>query len=222
MNEEDQELDTLPYDLLKAGRKLTFSLVNLFPNFSYTVVNALERSDFDALYQAQTQHQPQQLGENATKDFILRYVFDIDPTLIKQTSDLLLILLRRHSNNKTIPTILNERFIQILRERKLFSNLPLETIIPDSQTFFTFLQQNWINFLKHKLTKPQQVSEATGNYTNSTNLPFDNEEIRFYLNQLFIKGHLQPIDLKELGITTANLQLNPWIKIGLCLTEITR
>ena len=107
LNEEEQELDTLPYDLLKAGRKLTFSLVNLFPNFSYTVVNALERSDFDALYQAQTQHKPQQLGENATKDFILRYIFDIDPNLIKQTSDLLLILLRRHSNNKKIPTILN-------------------------------------------------------------------------------------------------------------------
>jgi len=65
------------------------------------------------------------------------------------------------------------------------------------------------------LTQPQQVSEATGNYINSTNLPFDNEEIIFYLNQLFIKGHLQPIALEELGITTANLQLNPWIKIGL-------
>lgn len=215
LNEEDQELDTLPYDLLKAGRKLTFSLVNLFPNLSYTVVNALERSDFDALYQAQTQHKPQQLGENATKDFILRYVFDIDPNLIKQISDLLLILLRRHSNNKTIPTILDEHFIQILRQRKLFSNLPLETIIPDSQAFFTFLQQNWVNFIKQKLTKPQQVSEATGNYTNSTNLPFDNEEIRFYINHLFLKGHLQPIALNELGITTANLQLNPWIKIGL-------
>lgn len=215
LNEDDQELDTLPYDLLKAGRKLTFSLVNLFPNLSYTVINALERSDFDALYQAQTQHKPQQLGENATKDFILRYVFDIDPNLIKQISDLLLILLRRHSNNKKIPTILNERFIQLLRERKLFSNLPLETIIPDSQAFFTFLQQNWVNFIKQKLTKPQQVSEATGNYTNSTNLPFDNEEIRFYINHLFLKGHLQPIALNELGITTANLQLNPWIKIGL-------
>lgn len=215
LNEEDRELDTLPYDLLKAGRKLTFSLVNLFPNLSYTVVNALERSDFDALYQAQRQHKPQQLGENATKDFILRYLFDIDPNLIKQTSDLLLILLRRHSNNKTIPTILNERFIQLLRERKLFSNLPLETIISDSQAFFTFLQQNWVNFLKHQLTKPQQVSEATGNYTNSPNLPFDNEEIRFYLNHLFLKRHLQPIALNELGITTANLQLNPWIKIGL-------
>jgi hypothetical protein len=215
LNEEDRELDTLPYDLLKAGRKLTFSLVNLFPNLSYTVVNTLERSDFDALYQAQRQHKPQQLGENATKDFILRYVFDIDPNLIKQTSDLLLILLRRHSNNKKIPIILNERFIQILRERKLFSNLPLETIIPDSQAFFSFLQQNWLHFIKQKLTKSQQVSEATGNYTNSTNLPFDNEEIHFYLNHLFLEGHLQPIALNELGITTANLQLNPWIKIGL-------
>ena len=48
----------LPYDLLQAGRYLSFSLRDLFPNLSYPLVNALDRSDFDALYQAQAQYNP--------------------------------------------------------------------------------------------------------------------------------------------------------------------
>jgi PglZ domain len=212
---ETQELQKLPYDLLKTQRKLTFSLGNLFPNLSYTVVNALDRSDFDALDQAQIQHNPQELGENATKDFVLRYVFKIDPDFIKQTSDLLLILLRRHSCNQQIPTTLDERLIQILRERKLFSKFPLETIISDRQAFYIFLQQNWINFVTQKLTKSPQVSEATGTYTTFTDIPFDNEDIRIYINNLFLEGYLQPINADELGIIPTNLQLNPWMKMGL-------
>lgn len=210
---ETQELQRLPYDLLKTKRKLTFSLGNLFPNLSYTVVNALDRSDFDALYQAQIQHNPQELGENATKNFVLRHVFEIDPDLIKQTSDLLLILLRRHSRNQHVPTILDERLIKMLRERKLFSTFPLE-IIPDRQAFFTFLQQNWLSSVT-QLAKSPQVSEATGTYTTSTNLPFDNEDICLYINNLFLKGYLQPINADELGITNTNLQFNPWMKVGL-------
>ena len=71
-----QTLDTfaLPYDLLQAGRQLTFTLGHLFPNLSAPVVAALGRSEFDALFRAQQQHHPGKLGDNATKDFILRYV----------------------------------------------------------------------------------------------------------------------------------------------------
>jgi len=67
---EAADLRTLPYDLLQAGRHLTFTLGDLFPNLSAPVVAALHRGDFDALFGAQHQHHPGQLGDNATKDFI--------------------------------------------------------------------------------------------------------------------------------------------------------
>ncbi len=85
---QSHELRSLPYDLLQAGRQLSFSLRDLFPNLSYPIVNALDCSDLDALYQAQTQYSPEQLGDNATKDFLLRHVFDIAPELIKQARQL--------------------------------------------------------------------------------------------------------------------------------------
>ena len=88
-----EELDTLPYDLLERGRRLHFSLGELFPNLSYPVLAALDRADIDALYQAQRQYKPGNLGDNATKEFVLRHVFEIAPELIKKPSDLLRALL---------------------------------------------------------------------------------------------------------------------------------
>jgi hypothetical protein len=52
-------------------------------------VAALDRGDLESLlYQAQLQHNPERLGDNATKEFVLRHVFEIAPELIKQASDL--------------------------------------------------------------------------------------------------------------------------------------
>lgn len=215
VNKDTQELRLLPYDLVEAGRQLAFSIGSLFPHLSYSVVNSLDRSNFDALYQAQTQHKPEQLGENATKDFILRYVYNIDPDLIQQTSDLLLILLRWHYRGQRLPKILCDRFIQTLRDRQLFSTLPLETIICDRQAFFAFLQQAWPEFVRQHLVKSSQVSEATGTYATVTKLPFDNQDIRIYINHLFLEGYLQPIDADKLKITTTSLKSNSWIKVGL-------
>src|SRR5213593_4143054 len=47
------DLGSLPYDLLQAGRKLSFNLGDLFPNLSYPVVASLDRSDLEPLYRAQ-------------------------------------------------------------------------------------------------------------------------------------------------------------------------
>jgi len=45
-----RDLDALPYDLLQAGRKLSFNLGDLFPNLSYPVVAALDLTCLDALF----------------------------------------------------------------------------------------------------------------------------------------------------------------------------
>ena len=89
-------------------------------------------SDLDALFEAQAKHVPGQLGDNATKEFGPRHVFEIVPELIKQPSDLLRVSLHRHYRGMRIPAILDERFIQVLRQNGLFEDWPLETIIPDA------------------------------------------------------------------------------------------
>jgi hypothetical protein len=143
-----EELDTLPYDLLETGRRLHFSLGELFPNLSYPVLAGLDRADLDVLYQAQRQYKPGHLGDNATKEFVLRHVFEIAPELIKKPADLLRALLRRHHGGRHVPGQLDDRFIEILRQHGIFQEWPLEAIVPDREAFLQFLQERWPIFLE--------------------------------------------------------------------------
>lgn len=219
LNAEADKLRSLPYDVLRVGRQLSFSLNELFPNLSYPVVKTLERSHLDALYRAQTQYKPGRLRESATQDFILRHVFQIAPEFINQTSDLLLALLRRHYRNQRVPAILDERFIQLLRECDTFQDWPLKTIISDRQAFFTFLQEHWPIFVRRQLSKSKLAAEATGTYVTPTqaNLPFDSEDVRGYINHLFIEGYLQPVSVDNLEVASLKLGANEWLRVGLLL-----
>lgn len=123
----------VPFDLFQAGRKLSFNLGDIFPNLSYPVVAALDRGDLDALYEAQSKHAPGQLGDNATKEFVLRHLFGIAPELIKQPADLLRVLLRRHYLGQRIPQALDDRFIKLLRQSYHFDDWPLERLAADRE-----------------------------------------------------------------------------------------
>jgi len=76
--------------------RLSFNLGEIFPKLSYPIVTALDRGDLDTLFEAQKRHAPGLLGDNATKEFVLRHVFEIAPELIRNPSELLRALLRRH------------------------------------------------------------------------------------------------------------------------------
>ncbi|MDM8522964.1 BREX-3 system phosphatase PglZ [Desulfococcaceae bacterium HSG8] len=209
-------LDYLPYDLLQAGRRLSFNLGDLFPNLSYPVVDALDRGNLDALFRAQIRHTPGNMGDNATKEFALRHVFEIAPELIKQPSDLLRVLLRRHYRDQRIPAALDQHFIQVLRQNGRFEEWPLDKIIPDREAFFAFLQERWPVFLDHVAAQgqPKTMSEdksAYGlQYSGPSDLPFDHDDVRVYMDNLFIEGLLHSVSHDNAGDLTST-----WIGFGI-------
>ena len=208
------DLSSLPFDLLQAGRRLSFSLGDIFPDLSYPVVTALDRGDLDALYAAQKRHAPGHLGDNATKEFVLWHVFEIASELIKQPSDLLRVLLRRHYRSQRIPGILDQRFIQLLRQNKTFDDWPLETLVPDREAFFAFLQERWPAFLDHMAGKKESVvQEDKKPYGFAIDgplaLPFDHPDIRVYVDNLFVEGLLHSVS-HEHADTLARI----WVSIG--------
>lgn len=212
-----QDLNYLPYDLLQAGRKLYFALGDLFPNLSPPVVSALQKNDLDALYQAQSTYNPERLGDNATKDFILRHVFEIAPEQIRQPSDLLRVLLRLHYRKRHIPGILNDRFIHILRQNRNFEDWPLERIVPDRDDFYAFLQERWPIFVNHiAITQEDFVHEPDTAYNlkfpGPSDIPFDHDDVRIYIDNLFIDGILQPVTYKETKVLA-----NKWVAVGIHL-----
>lgn len=192
------DLSSLPYDLLCVGRKLSFNLGELFPNLSYPVIESLDRNNLDALYQTQMRYKPEKLGDNATKDFILRHVFEIAPELIKQPPDLLRVLLRLHYRGQGIPSIMDERFIYILRQNKYFDAWPLERVVSDREAFFEFLQERWPIFLEGLTPGETEIVSEKGltdnlKYPGPTDIPFDHDDIRIYIDNLFLEGMLHPV-----------------------------
>ena len=213
------DLGCLPYDLLQAGRRLSFSLGEIFPNLSYPIVTALDRRDLEVLYEAQKRHAPDVLGDNATKKFVLRHVFEIVPESIRKPSDLLRVLLRRHYREQRIPALLDERFVQVLRQYDGFDDWPLETIIPDRLAFFTFLQERWPIFLD-RLAKQDSsgVHEEKKTYgfefSGPLDLPFDHDDVRVYIDNLFLEGFLEAVPHKQ-----AESLSKSWLTIGIRTDE---
>ncbi len=217
VHEEAANLRLLPYDISQTDRKLSFSLGDLFPNLSYSVIKSLDRGDLEPLHRAYLQYAPGKLGDNATKDFLLTRVFDLDTEFIRQPSDLLRVLLRRHYRDQPIPKILDQHFIQILHQYGRFEDWPLEAIIQDRETFFSFLQERWPIFLEHITTNKDLIVRESPTiyalkYSGPADIPFDHEDVRVYVDTLFLDGLLQPV-----AYTQANKPSEQWITVGIRL-----
>lgn len=210
---QDAELESLPYDLLKAGRKLSFNLGDLFPNLSYPVIEKLDRSLLDSLFEAQRKSPPDRMGDNATKDFILRYVFGIAAELIANEVELLRALLRLHYGKLQIPLMLAERLIQVLKGHDEFTAWPLSEIVPDDEAFFAFLQERWPLFLS-RLGSADQVQEDSLEYDltypGPDRLPFDHQDIKVYIDNLFLEGKLTPVEATDIEVDAGS-----WVRSGI-------
>nr|WP_221175191.1 BREX-3 system phosphatase PglZ [Akkermansia muciniphila] len=210
---QNTELDSLPYDLLGAGRKLSFNMGDLFPNMSYPVIEQLDRSLLDSLFEAQCKSLPDRMGDNATKDYILRHVFGIAAELIVNDVELLRTLLRLHYGNLQLPLMLSERLIHVLKDHQGFKDWPLSEIIPDAEAFFYFLQERWPLFISRQ-GKGNLVQEETSGYglkyPGLECLPFDHQDIKVYIDNLFLEGKLTPIEVQDFEVDA-----NSWIRSGI-------
>jgi hypothetical protein len=191
------DLKHIPHDLLDeargSGRVLSFGLVHLFPSLAPDVLAELDPQHFDALAHALDQANPGSLGTNATRDFVLRHVFEIAPELIKQPADLLRVLLRRHYRAQVFPESLDARFIEVLSQNPKWRSWPLERIVPNRAAFLTFLGERWPGFLLAKGLHAAPGCEQSGpSIAGPADLPFDHDDVRVYVDNLFIEGLLEP------------------------------
>lgn len=208
------DLRSLPYDLLQAGRQLSFNLGELFPNLTYPVIDALDRSDLDDLYKAQRREKPDRpLGDRLSRGFVLRHVFGVAPETIQQESDLIRFLLRRHYRGLRIPPVLDSYLVQLLRQNSLFSEWPLEQIVGDREAFFGFLQERWPIFLDRQAVGADAVCEPVDIYgmefRGPSEIPFDHHDVRVYIDNLFLEGVLQPVSHPR-----ADKLADSWVIVG--------
>lgn len=217
----NDELETLPYDLLQAGRKLFFSLGEIFPNLSYPVVEKLNRNLLDDLFIAQEKINPDRMGDNATKEFILRHVYRIAEDLITSDVELLRTLLRLHYDNDSLPEILSDWLIQQLKRQKTFQNWPLEEIVSDSKAFYDFLQERWPTFLSlfggTENNSSKDSKHEVFRYKGPDVLPFENNDIRVYIDNLFVEGKMSPVEMPGLKVDKKS-----WVTCGLVSSDAAK
>jgi hypothetical protein len=179
----EQQLNKLPFDLLKAGRPLTFALHQLFTKLNYPVIAGLNRAYLDAVDDAYEKHDGDQLTERETKDFVLMECFSIVPKLIKIPVDLLKVLLSLHSRNVRLPDFLVAYLLESLTKDPTFAEWPLPDILPNRERFLRFLQDEWKVFLA-----------AQNDPSQRCRVPFSHEDVQAYIDTFFLDGSLKPVE----------------------------
>jgi hypothetical protein len=201
----------LPSDLTIGERQLRFTLTDILPNLSNPVVISLDRSYLDSLYEIYLSQNHAPLGENGTKDFVLRYLFSIAPELIRSPSDLLLTIFRLHLNSITLPPSLSTRLITLIQEDDRFLDWSLEELLSDKRIFMEFLQERWLYYLC--------MSSKDGSIVNTPppmkclgpkDIPFDHPDIQAYMISLFQLRQLKPVKLANQLIPS-----DSWVQIGI-------
>lgn len=147
-------------------------------------------------------------------------MFEILPEQIRRPADLLRALLRRHFRNRVVPAILDEHIIRILRSDGRFTDWPLEQILPDRVAFFAFLQERWPVFLADQAPgETGRTAEPPSSYelrlAGPRSLPFDHEDVRVYIDTLFLEGHLRPVEHPR-----ATAWAKTWAAVGLRIDPI--
>lgn len=193
----EQDIDKLPYDLLCAGRKLRYSLHTLLPKLTYPVVEAIDRSCLDALYDAYQQHDDSSLGERATKEFVLTHCFRIVPHLVSTAVDLLKLLLSRHYGNAAFPKTLDDFLLASFKSKRHFAPLPLDDIWPHRDKFLRFMQSEWEVLLKSFSDKSIKCL-----------VPFEHQDVRAYVDTYFWEGLLTPVAVEHIG------EIPAWAHVG--------
>ena len=195
------DFNSLPFDLLEQARSqercLQFSVGELFPRLAPRVVLELERSCFDALFNAQAQDDSTKLGVDASRDFVLRHVFGISPEIISTPAGLLRVLLRRHYRGFSFPPELDRRITHVLRRSDRWDEWPLEEIVPSRTAFHTFLSERWPRFVERSVEGESGELGPNGavaslRFSGPADLPFDHDDVRIYIDALFQEGQLEP------------------------------
>jgi len=215
---EDSDLDSLPYDLLQNGKTLRFSLGDLFPHFSYRVLSELDRSLLDKLFAAQHRFKPESMGENLSKDFILRHVYRIAPEMIDSIADLLSVLLKLHYGHVQLSKLLAERWVRLLSDTPVFDGWDLLTLISDEQAFYGFLQERWPLFLASSIKNHSVYEDFSSyglKYAGPDLIPFDHHGVYIYIDNLFVEGKLKPIWHDHIIVDK-----DSWMRVGLLTNTV--
>lgn len=204
------DLNALPWDYVRMGRKVSLSLADLFPKLSYSVIRQIDPEYHEPLFMAHNKRATQLLGEGATKDFILTHVFRISPDLINRPTDFWREVLRLHYRGAGLPDLLAEHVATIVKDTPL-GELPITELLSSKSFMVSAVQDAWLSFLlQHGIQKDDGSAKRKQIAIKACSVPFEHPDVWGHVDTMFLEGVLQPVD--AVGLSH---DLPDWTKVGL-------
>lgn len=203
------DLNTLPWDYVRMGRKVSLSLADLFPKLSYGVIRQMDSEHHETLFLAHNKHATQPLGEGATKDFILTHIFRISPYLLSRPEDFWREVLRLHYRGAGLPDLLARHVAAILKDTPL-GDLPIAELLASKSYMVRTVQDAWGRFLSQYGVHNERTSTDSAEVLPEVSVPFEHPDVRVIIDTMFLEGALQPV-----GAHDSPTDLPEWVKVGL-------
>jgi hypothetical protein len=207
------DLNALPWDYVRMGRKVSLSLADLFPRLSYGVIRQIDSEHHETLFLAHNKHATQPLGEGATKDFILTHIFRISPYLLSRPEDFWQEVLRLHYRGAGLPDLLARHVAGVLKDTPL-GDLPIAELLASKSYMLRTVQDAWGRFLSQCGVHSERTSndplEVLLEVLPEVSVPFEHPDVRVIVDTMFLEGALQPVGSHE-----APADLPGWVRVGL-------
>lgn len=203
----------VPWDLLSIARReqreLAFGVADIFPGLAPGVVAELPREALDDVAAALRVYRPaERLGEQGTRDFVLRHVYKVAPEIVQRDVDLLRVLLRRHHLGEVWPAGIDARFVTAVQAGGRFAGWPLSRIVPERDAFFRFLEERWPRFVRATIGSAP-VPAPSFQIPGPADIPFAHEDVWVFVDTLFLEGRLARTD----AVPAAAVQ-GSWVAVG--------
>lgn len=175
----------LPADIYQACRRIEVALGDVFPKLTRSVLRELEPVVISKLWEKRDQIPPHILSERETADLVLRLGYRIEPSLIENFTDIIRHLIELHFNGQRLSESVSLRFDQICRE---IPGRPdnIHELICEPARFWEFMQKEWATWLE---------GEDTIKDIPHLRVPFSDNRIRIFVDNLFTEGLLSPVVL---------------------------
>ncbi|WP_045165711.1 hypothetical protein [Caldicellulosiruptor naganoensis] len=130
----------LPWDVKQDYHEVWIRLKDLFFNLDVDVIKQIDVEYFDVIYQ-KMKSLNRVLNYEETCNFILRYVYNIDISVINNLQDLIKQLLRLYFKGTELPQI----FSDFIKNKLVFLPTEISCILDSKSKFFKFSRQSLIN-----------------------------------------------------------------------------
>ena len=196
-NKNDEE-QSLPWDIQQAGKALDFHISHFISEVDVSVLRSLPSHFYNDIRRTLDTYRPGEMSEQASLSFVLRHIFKIAPEIIQTDVDLVRLLIRKHYLSMEMPAVIEDFLVTTLRFNSAFANWPLPLLVQDKGAFFELLQAQWSVYLR-------SLADGT---RNDLIVPFDDQDIRVFINDLFAEGYLTPVEFEQ-------LPAGHWASIGI-------